>query len=126
MGCWPSLEGKRLQEKGFGGLLAIACRQASTEAGQRQWILCGSQPAGDGGFDGRWPSPTKWVHAQKKPTSLCNACSETLFGSVKVKRLQGHRFVMRRQAKKQVIDGVLWYKRTRLRSTLACVSPVRF
>ena len=57
---------------------------------------------------------------------MCNACSETLFGSVKVKRLQGHRFVMRRQAKKQVIDGVLWYKRTRLRSTLVCVSLVRF
>ncbi|MCW5230490.1 IS3 family transposase [Verminephrobacter eiseniae] len=55
-----------------------------------------------------------------------NACSETLFGSLKVERLHGQRFVTRRQAKDEVIAWVLWYNRTRLHSTLAYVSPVRF
>jgi len=36
-----------------------------------------------------------------------NACSETLFGSLKVERLHGQRFVTRRQAKDEVIDWVL-------------------
>ena len=55
-----------------------------------------------------------------------NACSETLFGSLKVERLHGQRFVTRRQAKDEVIDWVLWYNSTRLHSTLAYVSPMRF
>ena len=55
-----------------------------------------------------------------------NACSETLFGSLKVERLHGQRFVTRRQAKDEVIDWVLWYNRTRLHSTLAYVSPMWF
>ncbi|MCW8180625.1 IS3 family transposase, partial [Verminephrobacter eiseniae] len=54
------------------------------------------------------------------------ACSETLFGSLKVERLHGQRFVTRRQAKDEVIAWVLWYNRTRLHSTLAYVSPARF
>lgn len=48
-----------------------------------------------------------------------NACSETLFGSLKVERLHGQRFVTRRQAKDEAIAWVLWYNRTRLHSTLA-------
>ena len=55
-----------------------------------------------------------------------NACSETLFGSLKVERLHGQRFVTRRQAKDEVIDWILWYNRERLHSTLAYVSPMRF
>lgn len=55
-----------------------------------------------------------------------NACSETLFGSLKVERLHGQRFATRRQAKDQVIDWVLWYNQSRLHSTLAHVSPMRF
>ena len=55
-----------------------------------------------------------------------NACSETLFGSLKVERLHGQRFVTRRQAKDEVIDWVLWYNSTRLHSTLAYVSPMHF
>src|SRR6218665_3917047 len=55
-----------------------------------------------------------------------NACSETLFGSLKAERLQGQRFVTRRQARDEVIAWVLWYNRARLLSTLAYVSPVRF
>ena len=55
-----------------------------------------------------------------------NACSETLFGSLKVERLHGQRFTCRRQAKDEVVAWLLWYNRTRLHSTLAYVSPMRF
>ncbi len=55
-----------------------------------------------------------------------NACSETLFGSLKVERLHGQRFTTRRAAKDETIDWMLWYNRTRLRSTLAYVSPMKF
>lgn len=55
-----------------------------------------------------------------------NACSETLFGSLKVERLHGERFQTRRQAMDTVVDWLLWYNRTRLHSTLAYVSPVQF
>jgi hypothetical protein len=39
-----------------------------------------------------------------------NACSETLFGSLKVERLHGQRFKTRREAKDEAIDWLLWYK----------------
>ena len=55
-----------------------------------------------------------------------NACSETLFGSLKVERLHGQRFNSRRQAKDEIIAWLLWYNRTGLHSTLAYVSPMRF
>ena len=55
-----------------------------------------------------------------------NACSETLFGSLKVERLHVKRFATRRQAKDEVVDWLLWYNRARLHSTLAYVSPMRF
>lgn len=55
-----------------------------------------------------------------------NACSETLFGSLKVERLHGQRFESRRQAKDEVVAWMLWYNRSRLHSTLAYVSPMQF
>ena len=55
-----------------------------------------------------------------------NACSETLFGSLKVERLHGQRFATRRAARDEAIDWMLWYNRTRLHSTLAYVSPMQF
>jgi len=55
-----------------------------------------------------------------------NACSETLFGSLKVERLHGQRFKTRREAKDEAIDWLLWYNRARLHSTLAYVSPMQF
>jgi len=55
-----------------------------------------------------------------------NGCSETLLGSSKVERLHSQRFVTRRQAKDEAIAWLLWYNPTRLHSTLAYVSPVRF
>jgi putative transposase len=55
-----------------------------------------------------------------------NACSETLFSSLKVERLYGQRFQTIREAKDEVIAWLLWYNRTRMHSTLGYVSPMRF
>ena len=55
-----------------------------------------------------------------------NACSETLFGSLKVERLHGQHFQSLRQAKDEAIDWLRWYNRTRLHSTLNYLSPVAF
>jgi transposase InsO family protein len=55
-----------------------------------------------------------------------NACSETLFGSLKVERLHGEHFDTLRQAKDEVLDWLLWYNQTRLHSTLNYVSPTQF
>lgn len=55
-----------------------------------------------------------------------NACSETLFGSLKVERLHGMRFESRREAKDEVIDWLLWYNSRRLHSTLGYVSPMQY
>ena len=55
-----------------------------------------------------------------------NACSETLFGSLKVERLHGQRFVTRRQAKDETLAWLLWYNQARMHSTLAYVSPMQF
>ena len=54
------------------------------------------------------------------------ACSETLFGSLKVERLHGQRFKTRRQAMDEVVAWMRWYNRDRLHSTLAYVSPMLF
>jgi len=55
-----------------------------------------------------------------------NACSESLFGSLKVERLHGERFKTSREAKDEVIAWLLWYNRTRMHSTLNYVSPMQF
>lgn len=55
-----------------------------------------------------------------------NACSETLFGSLKVERLHGQRFKTRRQAKDEIVAWLLWYNSTRLHSTLGYVSPMQY
>jgi putative transposase len=55
-----------------------------------------------------------------------NACSETLFGSLKVERLHGQHFDTIRKAKDEIIAWLLWYNRTRLHSTLNYVSPIKF
>ena len=47
-------------------------------------------------------------------------------GSLKVERLFGQRFKTRREAKDETFAWLLWYKRTRLHSTLAYLSPVQF
>jgi len=55
-----------------------------------------------------------------------NACSETLFASLKVERLHGQHFQTIRQAKDETLDWLLWYNRTRLHSTLKYISPMQF
>jgi putative transposase len=55
-----------------------------------------------------------------------NACSETLFGSLKVERLHGQHFETPRQAKDETLDWLRWYNQTRLHSTLNYVSPMQF
>ncbi len=55
-----------------------------------------------------------------------NACSETLFGSLKVERLHGQRLLTRRYAKDETLTGLLGYNRSRLHSTLNYVSPMQF
>ena len=55
-----------------------------------------------------------------------NACSETLFGSLKVERLHGQHFETLRQAKDEALDRLLWYNQTRLHSALNYVSPVQY
>jgi transposase InsO family protein len=55
-----------------------------------------------------------------------NACSETLFGSLKVERLHGQCFGTIREAKDETIAWLLWYNQTRMHSTLNYVSPMQF
>jgi len=55
-----------------------------------------------------------------------NACSETLFGSLKTERLYGQRFETRRDAKDETMAWLVWYNQTRLHSTLDYVSPMQF
>jgi transposase InsO family protein len=55
-----------------------------------------------------------------------NACSETLFGSLKVERLHGRLFETIRQAKDEIIVWLLWYNQTRMHSTLNYLSPAEY
>jgi putative transposase len=55
-----------------------------------------------------------------------NACSETLFGSLKVERLHGQRFTTRRHAKDETLAWLFWYNHARLHSALNYVSPMQF
>ena len=55
-----------------------------------------------------------------------NACSKTLFDSLKVERLYGQQFASRCQARNETIEWLLWYNRERLHSTLTYVSPMQF
>jgi len=55
-----------------------------------------------------------------------NACSETLFGSLKVERLHGTEFQNHREAKDATLDWLLWYNGLRMHSTLNYLSPTRF
>jgi putative transposase len=55
-----------------------------------------------------------------------NACSETLFGSLKVERLHGMKFKDHREAKDATLDWLLWYNGSRMHSTLRYLSPAQF
>ena len=51
---------------------------------------------------------------------------QNLFGLLKDERLHGQRFKVRRQTMDEVVAWMLRYNRTRLHSTLAYISPMRF
>ena len=55
-----------------------------------------------------------------------NACSETLFGSLKVERIHGMKFANLREAKDATLDWLLWYNGSRMHSTLNYLSPAQF
>ena len=55
-----------------------------------------------------------------------NAVTETLFGSLKVERLHGEKFLTVREAKDAVIRWILWYNQKRMHSTIGYQSPVEF
>jgi len=55
-----------------------------------------------------------------------NACSETLFGSLKVERLHGMEFQNHREAKNATLNWLLWYNGSRMHSTLRYLSPAQF
>jgi putative transposase len=55
-----------------------------------------------------------------------NACSETLFGSLKVEWLDGQRFATIREAKDAVLEWLRWYDRSRMHSTLNYSSPAEY
>jgi len=55
-----------------------------------------------------------------------NACSETLFGSLKVEWLHGRHFATIREAKDAVLEWLRWYNRNRMHSTLDYSSPIEY
>jgi len=55
-----------------------------------------------------------------------NACSETLFSSLKVERLYGQRFQAIREAKDEVMAWLLWYNQMCMYLTLNYLSPMQF
>ena len=55
-----------------------------------------------------------------------NAVTETLFGSLKVERLHGEKFMTVRAAKAAEMNWILWYNRNRMHSTIGYQSPVEY
>jgi hypothetical protein len=61
----------------------------------------------------------------RKGTCWDNACSETLFGPMKVERLHGTEFHNPREAKDSTLEWLLWHNGSRMRSKLRYLSPAR-
>ena len=55
-----------------------------------------------------------------------NACSESLFASLKQERVHRRGLASRRQAKDEIISWLAWYNSRRLHSTLGYISPVEY
>ena len=62
----------------------------------------------------------------RKGDCLDNAVTETLFGSLKVERLQNMRLPSRRRAKDEVLKWLTFYNSKRLHSTLGYMTPMAF
>ena len=77
-------------------------------------------------IDALWMACSITPSMSRKGNCWDNACSETLFGSLKVERLHGQRFQTIRQAKDEIIAWLLWYNQTRMHSTLNYLSPTEY
>jgi len=62
----------------------------------------------------------------RKANCWDNAVTETLFGSLKVERLHGEKFLTLRAAKDAVMNWIVWYNQKRMHSTIGYQSPVEF
>lgn len=62
----------------------------------------------------------------RKGSCWDNAPTESLWGSLKVGRLHGPRFEIRREAMDEIIDWLTFYNHRRLHSSLGYVSPMPF
>lgn len=106
--------------------LEMACLQRRPEAGKTIFHSDrGSQYASD---DYRKVLELYGLTASMSRRANCwdNAVTETLFGSLKVERLHGERFITARAAKDAVINWILWYNQKRLHSTIGYQSPIEF
>lgn len=106
--------------------LEMACLQRRPQAGKAIFHSDrGSQYASEGYRNvmqlyGLTPSMSR------KANCWDNAVTETLFGSLKVERLHGEKFMTVRAAKDAVIHWILWYNQKRMHSTIGYRSPVEF
>jgi len=66
------------------------------------------------------------ARASGKGNCRDNACSETLFGSLKVERLHGMELQSHREGKDATLEWLLWCNGSRMRSTLRYLSPAQF
>jgi putative transposase len=106
--------------------LEMACLQRRPEAGKAIFHSDrGSQYASD---DFRAVMKMYGLVASMSRKANCwdNAVTETLFGSLKVERLHGERFIIVRAAKDAVINWILWYNQKRLHSTIGYQSPIEY
>jgi transposase InsO family protein len=62
----------------------------------------------------------------RKANCWDNAVTETLFGSLKVERLHGEKFMTVRAAKDAVMNWILWYNQKRMHSTIGYQSPADY
>jgi putative transposase len=106
--------------------LEMACLARRPEAGKAIFHSDrGSQYASD---DFREVMKMYGLIASMSRKANCwdNAVTETLFGSLKVERLHGEKFITVRAAKDAVIHWILWYNQKRMHSTIGYQSPVEF
>ncbi len=85
----------------------------------------GSQYA-SGDFQKQLKAFTMRGSMSRKGDCWDNAVTETLFGSLKVERLHGMRFAIRRAAKDEVMDWLQFYNHRRLHSKLGYLSTINF
>ncbi len=106
--------------------LEMACLQRRPQAGVAIFHSDrGSQYASD---DFREVMKMYGLTASMSRKANCwdNAVTETLFGSLKVERLHGEKFMTVRAAKDAVMNWIVWYNQKRMHSTIGYQSPVEF